>query len=75
MTFEVERTEQGGTAPKTVSLTVTPIAAPPTFDPIEVVNSEDLEISSLGLCFPIRPTIKAVRPDSPAAKAGSRRAT
>ena len=70
MTFEVERTEKGGTEPKTVSLTVTPVAAPPTFDPVELVSSEDFEISSLGLCFPIRPKIEAVRPDSPAAKAG-----
>ena len=70
MTFEVERTEKGGTEAKTVSLTATPIAAPPTFDPVELVSAEDFEISSLGLCFPIRPRIEAVRPDSPAAKAG-----
>ncbi|APW63278.1 M50 family metallopeptidase [Paludisphaera borealis] len=70
MTFEVQRTESGEATPKTVTLTVTPAAAPPTFNYGEIVQTEDFEVSSLGLCFPIRTTIEAVRPDSPAAKAG-----
>ncbi len=70
MTFEVLRTDKPGETPLTVTLTVTPAPVPTTFNSGETMPTEDLEIPSLGLCFPIKTTIAAVRPDSPAAKAG-----
>lgn len=70
LTFEVERTDKAGEAPLTITLTATPNPMPTTFNSGAVMPTEDLEIPSLGLSFPIKPTIAAVRPDSPAAKAG-----
>ncbi|MGC8640281.1 MAG: site-2 protease family protein [Isosphaeraceae bacterium] len=66
MTFEVERqTSQG---PVSVTLTASPDDTPPW---MELVGpQEPLDVPGLGLCYPIRPRIQAIRPDSPAARAG-----
>ena len=66
-TFEVRRTSASG-ATSEVVLTAIPDATPPWTEP--VVSNEALEIPGLGLSFPIRPRVAAVRPDSPAARAG-----
>lgn len=70
MTFEVERTDKEGQNPLSITLTVTPDPLPAAFGARSVTSNEDLEIPSLGLSFPIKPVVAAVRPDSPAAKAG-----
>ncbi|QEH37309.1 Regulator of sigma-E protease RseP [Aquisphaera giovannonii] len=66
MTFEVER--GSGPDAKRVTLTATPDDSPAWLEPI--LPKEPLEVPGLGLAFPIRPKIQAVRPDSPAARAG-----
>ena len=33
-------------------------------------GDEPVDVAGLGLCYPVRPHVVAVRPDSPAAKAG-----
>ena len=66
MTFEVER--EGAEGPRTVSLTATPDDTSPWTE--MVLPQEPLEVSGLGLCYPISAHIQAVRPGSPAAKAG-----
>lgn len=66
MTFEVERQSPQGPVP--VTITATPDDTPAW---MEMVGSQEpLDIPGLGLCFPIRPRIQGVEPDSPAAKAG-----
>jgi len=66
MTFEVLR--EGAEGPKTVSLTATPDDSSPWTE--MVLPQEPLEVSGLGLCYPISAHIQAVRPESPAARAG-----
>jgi regulator of sigma E protease len=66
MTFEVERASAAG--PKTVTLVATPDDSPVGTEP--VLPAEALEVPGLGLCYQVRPSIQAVRPDSPAARAG-----
>jgi len=70
LTFEVERTDKAGETPLTITLTATPDPLPSVFNARSIMSTEDLEIPSLGLSLPIKPIIAAVRPDSPAAKAG-----
>ncbi len=66
MTFEVQR--DGSDGPRAVTLTATPDHTPPWTE--MVLPQEPLEVSGLGLCYPIRAHIQAVRPESPAARAG-----
>ncbi len=68
MTFEVERVLAGGER-KTETITVTPDDTPPWSAPFPLYE-DALDVSGLGLCLPIRTHIAAVRPDSPAARAG-----
>lgn len=70
LTFEVERDDKAGETPLTITLTATPDPAPPAFNGRSVMATEDLEIPALGLSFPIKPVIAAVRPNSPAEEAG-----
>ncbi|MFO0954662.1 MAG: site-2 protease family protein [Isosphaeraceae bacterium] len=67
MTFEVSRPEPGG-SPRTVEIKVKPDDTPPWTE-IAFPN-EPLEISGLGLAYPVRTKIEGVREGSPAAKAG-----
>ena len=65
MTFEVQRGTAGDSP---LTLTVTPDETPPwTEFPIP---GESLDVSGLGLAYPVRTLIAAVRPGSPADKAG-----
>jgi regulator of sigma E protease len=67
MTFEVERNGPGGQA-KTVTLTVTPDATVPW---VEYVNiSQPLDVAGLGLAYQVRTRVVAVKPGSPAERAG-----
>jgi regulator of sigma E protease len=66
MTFEVERpTGDGGR--KTLTITVTPDDSPPWSEPRD---GRYLDLPGLGLCVPITTRVVAVKPDSPAARAG-----
>jgi regulator of sigma E protease len=67
MTFDVERKAAGG-ATTVESLTVIPDDTPSSSDLI--VRNEQFDVPSLGLCFAVAPRVAAVRPGSPAAKAG-----
>jgi regulator of sigma E protease len=67
MTFEVER-EAGTGARQTQVLTATPDDAPPRTN--LALTGEPVDLAGLGLCYSIRTRVVAVRPDSPAAKAG-----
>jgi regulator of sigma E protease len=67
MTFEVERTEPGA-SPRTLTLTVTPDDSLPW---TELAPPDlPLDVSGLGVAYPVRTRVVAVKPDSPAAKAG-----
>jgi regulator of sigma E protease len=68
MTFEIERESGAGTR-QTLVLTATPDDTPPRTK-TAVRIGEPVDLAGLGLCYPIRPHVLAVRPDSPAAKAG-----
>jgi regulator of sigma E protease len=67
MTFEVERLASDGSR-TSHTITVTPDDTPPWTEAI--YTNEALEVSGLGLCYPVTTHIVAVKPDSPAAKAG-----
>jgi len=67
MTFEIEREIATGQR-KPETLTVTPDDTPPRTK--FALSDEPVDVSGLGLCYPIRPQVIAVRPGSPAAKAG-----
>jgi regulator of sigma E protease len=67
MSIEVERAESGDPR-KRITLSVTPSNAAPWTQPI--LGNQPLEIPGLGICYPIRPLVSAVEPDSPAARAG-----
>lgn len=67
MTFEVERPEPGG-SPKTLTLTVTPDDSVPWTE--IAFPEEPLDVPGLGLAYPVRPKVQAVRPGSPADRAG-----
>jgi len=67
MTVEVERPEPGS-KPRTITFTVTPDDTPPWVE--LTYPNEPLEVSGLGLAYPVRTKIAAVRPGSPADKAG-----
>ncbi|MGE3822528.1 MAG: site-2 protease family protein, partial [Isosphaeraceae bacterium] len=67
VTIEVERPEPGS-KPRLVSFTVTPDDTPPWVE--LAYPNEPLEVSGLGLAYPVRPKIVAVAPGSPAEKAG-----
>jgi regulator of sigma E protease len=67
MTIEVRRSTSDGSL-TTQTIVVTPDDTAPWTEP--VVSNEALEIPGLGLCYPIRTHVAAVRSDSPAAKAG-----
>jgi regulator of sigma E protease len=67
MTFEVERDAQAGKR-VTETLTVTPDHTVPRTK--LTLKGEAVDVAGLGLCYPIRTRVVAVRPDSPAAKAG-----
>jgi regulator of sigma E protease len=66
MTFEVERASGDG-GHKTQVITATPDETP-AWNPLQI--GRELDIPGLGLCFPIATRVVAVRPDSPAARAG-----
>jgi regulator of sigma E protease len=66
MTFEVERPSPAGAT--SVTIKVTPDDTPVWTEP--VLPSEALEVPGLGFCYQVRPSIRAVRPNSPAARAG-----
>ena len=68
MTFEIER-DSGAGKPLTEALTVTPDDTPPRTK-FAVPSGESVDVAGLGLSYPIRPHVVAVRPNSPAAKAG-----
>jgi regulator of sigma E protease len=68
MTFEVEREAAPGRR-QTQVLTATPEDVPPRTKP-SIRSGEPVDLAGLGLCYPIRTHVVAVRPDSPAARAG-----
>jgi regulator of sigma E protease len=65
LTFEVER-DAGGGQRKTQPLTATPDDTPPRTE--FALPDEPIDVAGLGLCYPIRARVVAVRPDSPASK-------
>jgi regulator of sigma E protease len=67
MTFEVER-EAGNGQRRTLTLSVTPNDTPPRTE--IAAEKEPVDVSGLGLCYPVGSRVVAVRPDSPASKAG-----
>jgi len=67
VTFEIQRQVASGEL-KTESITVAPDDTVPRMEPI--FPDEPLEVAGLGLCYPINTRVAAVRPDSPAARAG-----
>lgn len=67
MTFEVERPGADG-APASRTITVTPDNSDPWIEPL--LLGRDLDVPSLGLCYPVSTRVVAVKPDSPAAQAG-----
>jgi len=67
MNFEVER-EVTTLERKTLTLTATPDDTPPWTR--NLLDDSPVDVSGLGLCYPIGTHVVAVRPDSPAAKAG-----
>jgi len=69
MTFSVKRS--GGESSPDETITVTPDSTPPWTDLItQTTRVDPLDIPGLGLSIRIEPKIKAVAPDSPAAKGG-----
>jgi regulator of sigma E protease len=68
MTFEVVR-DAGTGGRETLVLTATPDDTPPRTKSFNWAG-EPVDLAGLGLCYPIRTRVVAVRPDSPAAKAG-----
>jgi regulator of sigma E protease len=73
MTFDVER-DDGNGGRKTHTLSVTPDDTPPRASPatygLPVLPGEAVDLAGLGVCYPVRTRVLAVRPDSPAARAG-----
>jgi regulator of sigma E protease len=67
MTFEVEREVATGER-KREKLTVIPDDTPIRTD--IVMEDEAVDLAGIGLCFPVRGQVTAVRPGSPAEKAG-----
>jgi regulator of sigma E protease len=67
MTFEVER-DGGAGKRQTETLTVTPDDIPPRTK--LVLPGEPVDLTGLGVCYPIRTRVVAVRPGTPAARAG-----
>jgi len=67
VTFEIQRQVASGEL-KTESITVAPDDTVPRLEPI--FPDEPLDVAGLGLCYPIKTRVAAVRPDSPAARAG-----
>ena len=70
MTFEVER--EAGTsagARQMEILTAIPDDTPPRTKPA-VRTGEPVDVTALGLCYPVRTRVVAVRPNSPADRAG-----
>jgi regulator of sigma E protease len=67
MTFEVER-DSGSGKRLTETLTATPDDTLPRTK--LALKGEAVDVAGLGLCYPIRTHVVAVRPGSPAAKAG-----
>lgn len=67
MTFEVERSEGGGT-PQRLTISVTPDDTPAWTEP--PIPFEPLDVPGLGFAYKIRTRIRSVLPDSPAARAG-----
>lgn len=66
MTFEVEREAADG-GRKVQTLTATPDSSPP-WSWTELHT--ELDVPGLGFCYPVSPHVVAVKPDSPAARAG-----
>ncbi|MFO0907582.1 MAG: site-2 protease family protein [Isosphaeraceae bacterium] len=67
MVFEVSRPESAG-PPRTVTIQVTPDDTPPWTE-IAFAN-EPVDLAGIGIAVPVTTKIQAVRPDSPAARAG-----
>jgi len=67
VTFEIQRQVASGEL-RTESIAVVPDATVPRLEPI--FPDEPLDVAGLGLGYPIYTKVVAVRPDSPAARAG-----
>jgi regulator of sigma E protease len=67
MRFEVERELASGQR-KREMLTVIPDDTPPRFK--IVMDDEPVDLPGIGLCFPVRSNVVAVKPGSPAEKVG-----
>ncbi len=67
MTFEVERVAVDGKK-QAKTLTLTPDDSLPKTSP--VMRGEPIDVVGAGFCCTVRPHVVAMRPDSPAAKAG-----
>jgi regulator of sigma E protease len=67
MTFEIER-DAGNGQRKTLPISVTPSDTPPRTD--FALEKEPVDVAGLGLCYQVGTHVVAVRPDSPASKAG-----
>jgi regulator of sigma E protease len=68
MTFEVQR-PGGGAEPRLVRLTATPDDSPPWTDDVPA-EGRPLNVAGLGLAYPVRSRIVAIKPNTPAARAG-----
>jgi regulator of sigma E protease len=67
MRFEVERELASGEH-RRETITVTPDDTPPRIK--LVMDDEPVDLAGIGLCFPVRSNVAAVRPGSPADRAG-----
>jgi regulator of sigma E protease len=67
VTFEIQRQVASGEL-KIESITVAPNDTVPRMEPI--FPDEPLDVAGLGLCYAFNTRVAAVRPDSPAARAG-----
>jgi regulator of sigma E protease len=67
MTFEIEREVAAGERTRE-TLRVTPDDTPPRTK--FAIGDEAVDVPGIGFCYPIKPQVAAVRPDSPAARAG-----
>jgi regulator of sigma E protease len=67
VTFEIRRQVASGEQ-RTERITVTPYGTVVRMEPVSM--DEPLDLSGVGLCYPVITKVAAVRPDSPTAKAG-----
>ncbi len=67
ISFEIERDLASGER-RTETISVTPDDTPPRVK--LVMENEPVDVTGIGFCYPVRNVVTAVRPDSPADKAG-----